>query len=97
MDLGAVLMGLLTALVVKVAVIGLMAVLLVRLLRISHLRTEKLWLRIPSEHRPRLRVLSWGLILFALSELACGMEIYVLSGSNAVLACLHSLASAAAM
>jgi len=97
MDLGAVLMGLLSAMVVKVAVLALTALLLVRTLRVSHLRTEKLWLQIPSEHRPRLRLLTWGLILFAVSELACGMEIYVLSGSNAVLACLHSIASAAAM
>ena len=97
MDLGAVLMGLLSALIVKVAVIALTAVLLVRVFRVSHSRSEKLWLLIPREYRSRFRLLSWGLILFAVSELACGMEIYVLTRSNAVLACLHSIASAAAM
>ena len=97
MDLGAALMGLLIVMVVKVAVMVLTAVLLVRLLKVSRHDTEKLWLLIPKQHRPRLRTLTWGLVLFAVSELACGVEIYVITHSNAVLACLHSIASSLAM
>lgn len=97
MDLGAVLMGLLTAMIVKVTVIVLTAVLLVRLLRVSHDDTSKPWLLIPPPHRLRFRILSWGLILFAVSELACGIEIYVITRSNALLACLHSITSSVGM
>ncbi len=97
MDLGAALLGLLIVVVVKVLVMALTAVLLVRLLKVSHCDTEKLWLLIPQQHRWRLRILTWGLILFAVSELACGVEIYVITRSNALLACLHSITSFAAM
>ncbi len=97
MDLGAVLIGLLTAMIVKVAVVVSTAVLLVRLLKVSHSDAGQLWLLIPREHRPRFRVLSGGLALFAASELTCGIEVYVISGSNAILACLHSITSAAGM
>ena len=97
MGLGATLMGLLTALIVKVMVMGVTAVLLLRLLKVSHWGTEKLWLLIPQQHRARFRVLSWGLVLFAVSELACGIEIYVITRSNALLACLHSITSSVAM
>ena len=97
MDLGATLMGLLIVVVIKVLVMVLPAVLLIRLLKVSHSDTDKLWLLIPPQHRSRLRILIWGLILFAVSELACGVEIYVVTRSNALLACLHSITSFAAM
>jgi len=97
MELGATLTGLLIVVVVKVLVMVLTAVLVVRLLKVSHGDTSRLWLLIPPEHRARFRVLTWGLIFFALSELACGVEIYVITRSNALLACLHSITSAAAM
>lgn len=99
MDLGAVFMGLVTAGVVKLIVMGWTGVLLVRLFKVSDdgLFLKKPWLLIPREHRSHFRVLRWGLLLFAASELACGIEIYVLTRSNALLACLHSMTSSAGM
>ncbi|OHB79749.1 MAG: hypothetical protein A2V98_22805 [Planctomycetes bacterium RBG_16_64_12] len=97
MDLGAVLMGLVTAGIVKLLVMTLTGVLLVRLFKVSDDGIKKPWLLIPREHQSRFRVLRWGLIFFAVSELACGIEIYVLSHSNALLACLHSMTSSVGM
>lgn len=98
MDLGSALLALLTGLIVKGAVMVLAGVLLVRLYRATHdAPPRRLWLLLPDQDRPAVRVLWWALVLFALSELTCGVEVYVLFRSSLVLSSIHGLASAAGM
>lgn len=95
MDFGAILIALLTAGVVKVTVMVLSVRLVLKLYRASHLRekSHKLWLLLPDESLPEIRVLWWSLVLFAVSELVCGVEVYIFFQSNQVLASIHAVTS----
>lgn len=98
MDFGSALMAVLVAVVVKGAVMGLSGWLIVRVYRAaSSPPPRRLWLLLPEEDRPEVRILWWALVLFFVSELTCGIEIYVLFRSNALLAAIHAGASAAGM
>lgn len=98
MDFGAALIALATGVLVKGAVMILAARLVARVFRAIHSRPPKRpWLLVPREHRADLRVLFWALVLFAVSELTCGVEVYVLSRSSAVLASIHAVTSALGM
>ena len=98
MDLGAALLGLLTGVLVKLTVMFLAGRLIARVYRATHARPRgKLWLLLPRESLPGIRVLWWALVLFGVSELTCGIEVYVLSGSSAVLAGIHAVTSGLGM
>lgn len=99
MDFGAALMGLFIGFVIKVFVMVLAGVLMVRLYRISlkATTTEKMWLIIPDDQRHRFLMLTCGLILFFISELTCGIEVYILTRSSPIISSLHSITSAFAM
>jgi len=99
MDLGAALLALLTGVIVKLAVMSVTAWLLVRIYQSSYRpeQTKKLWLLLPKESLPEVRLLWWSLVLFAVSELTCGIEIYVLLRSNVVISSVHSITSASGM
>ena len=98
MDLGSALLALFTALIVKVAVFIMAGWLLVRVYRSSYgVQPHKLWLLLPDESRPEIRVLWWSLVLFGISELTCGVEIYVLFRSSPILTGLHSVTSGLGM
>lgn len=99
MDLGAILLSLLIAGVVKLLVMVLAVRLVLRLYGATHLHeaAERPWLLLPEEALPEVRVLWWSLVLFAASELFCGVEIYVLFRSNAAMGALHALASGLGM
>jgi len=97
-DLGAAIIGLFIALVVKLAVMFLAARMLVRIYRSAYsAKPGKLWLLLPSENVAEVRVLWWALVFFALSELTCGIEIYILFQSWWVTSCSHSVASGIGM
>lgn len=98
MDLGAALLALLMAFVVKVPVMALSGWLLWSLERGRRLDArERLWLRLPDGPAPELPALRAGLVLFALSELTCGIEVYVLARSSPWISGAHSLLSAVGM
>ncbi len=98
MDLGAALLSLLTVGVVKVAVMVVAAGLLVRLYGSAYAkRPRRLWLLVPQAHLPEIQALWWALLLFGISELTCGVEIWILFRSSAVLGIIHSVVSAAGM
>lgn len=89
MDLGAALLGLVIAAGIKVAVMTLSAVLLARVYRAANEDALK-----TLDAPPRL--LAWGLGFFFLSELTCGVEVYILTRSSPWFSGAHSLCSAAA-
>lgn len=98
MALGAALLGLVIVYVVKIAVIVVAARLLLRVYRAAYTRPPgRLWLLLPEEDLPEVRVLWWSLLLFAASELTCGVEVYILLRSSRVLGAAHAFTSAAGM
>lgn len=97
MDLGAALLALFTGLIVKVAVMVLGGWLLVRLYQATHGRPRRLWLLLPQEDLPEVKLLYASLVLFAVAELTCGIEVYVLFHCSPWLSGIHSVTSAAGM
>lgn len=98
MDLGAALISLVTVGVVKLAVMTIAGGLLVKLYgTVYGTRTRRLWLLLPDARVPEIRWLWWALLLFAVSELTCGVEIWVLFRSSATLGIIHSFSSALGM
>lgn len=97
MDLGSALMAILISLGVKLGVLVIGARLLLRLYRARTHRPGKLWLLLPQRDEPEVKVLWWSLVLFYLSELTCGVEVYVLFQSNRWLSSFHAFASAGGM
>lgn len=98
MDLGAAILGLLVALVVKVAVMWLGLRMLLRLYGVTAATPPKrLWLLLPERNLPELRVLWWSLVLFVVSEFTCGIEIYILLRSSPILTGIHGVTSGAGM
>lgn len=98
MDLGSALLAILIGVVVKGAVMVLGVRLAFRLYRSSYVpHPSRLWLLLPPENVPEIRLLSWSLVLFCISEFTCGIEIYVLFHSSPILSGTHAVVSAAAM
>ncbi len=98
MDLGAGLIAILTSFLVKGAVMVLSGLLVARVWRAARAPApRRLWLLVPAHEREDARVLAWSLALFAASELTCGVEVYVLTRSNAWVDGVHGVLSAAAM
>lgn len=98
MNLGAALLGLFIAFVLKIAVMVVGATLMLRLFRTSFAASpRRMWLLVPEADRPYLKPLTWGLVFFFASEITCGIEVYILSRSSAITSSLHSLTSATAM
>lgn len=98
MDLGAGLLAIFTSFVVKGAVMVLAALLVTRVFRAVHRPSpRRLWLLVPEGERRDARVLAWSLALFAASELTCGVEVYVLTRSNAWVDGVHGVLSASGM
>ena len=93
MDLGAAILAMFNAFVLKLVVMGLLARSLGRAYGLTRIgaRLERA--------RPVIepRLLRWALVVLAVSELACGIEIYILHRSLLVLALAHSLASGLGM
>lgn len=98
MDLGAGLIAILTALVVKGAVLILGARILFRLYKsVYREHSKKLWLLLPPDDLPEVKVLWWSLILFYISEITCGVEVYVILRSSAVFSGIHGITSGLGM
>lgn len=98
MDLGAAILALFTGLVVKVAVMIFGGWMVVKLYRASHGDApRRLWLLLPEEHLPEVRLLWWSLLLFFVAELVCGIEVYVLFQSNPWFSGIHAVTSALGM
>lgn len=98
MDLGAALLALLIGLVVKVAVLILGARLLLAMSRAQRDRPPaRLWMMLPQSGAPEIRLIWWSLVLFYVSELTCGIEVYVLFRSNPWISSVHALTSATGM
>lgn len=93
MDLGAICIGLLTALVVKLLVMYLGARLVLRLYRARKDSPHRLWILLPKEDAPEIRVLYWSLFLFFVAEYTCGVELYILLESSAILGSIHGIIS----
>lgn len=98
MNLGAALVALFIALVIKVAVMLVGAWLLVKVYRSTYATPPKRpWLLIPPENRREVKLLFAALICFYASELTCGIEIYVIFRSSPWTSCFHSVVSATGM
>lgn len=98
MDFGAALIALVTALVVKVAVMVFGGWLLYKLYRARQTeQPDRLWILLPDEDQPEVRILWWSLVLFAIGELTCGVEVYVLFKSSPIFSACHAITSAFGM
>ena len=98
MDLGAILLALLTGLVVKTAVMVVSAWLVVKLYRATWSPPpRRLWILLPEGARPEARVLWWALLFFFVAELTCGIEIYILFESSGIMSGTHAIASGVGM
>jgi len=98
MDLGAALLAILTGFLVKGTVMVIAGWLVVRVHGAAFAPApRRLWLLVPPEQRPNTRVLFWALVCFSVSELSCGIEIYVVSRSSAILEGFHGIVSALGM
>ncbi|MBI5516209.1 MAG: hypothetical protein HY909_20660 [Deltaproteobacteria bacterium] len=98
MNFGAALVALGLALVLKVAVMVLGARLLVKVFRARHgAPPRRPWLLVPRRNTPEVRLLTWALVLFYVTELTCGIEIYVIFRSSPWLSSIHSVASGVGM
>jgi hypothetical protein len=95
MEAGGFLMGTLSIGVGKTAVMIYTGVLLLRVLSALRARASARWpgLGEPAE-RASAQLLLWGLLAFGLSELTCGVEIYLVKAPLAYLRVVHSAASA---
>ncbi len=98
MDLGAGILAVVAGLIVKTAVMIFGGWLLVKLYRASHADDDTpLWLLLPKENQTEIKILWWSLVLFAVSEVTCGIEIYVFFQSNPWLSGCHAITSALGM
>ncbi len=99
MDLGAELLALLIVVLVKGAVLVLGSWLLLRLYQASYAKghVRRLWLLLPDRDRPEVKLLWWSLVCFFVSELTCGVEVYILFQSSVVLSTVHAVSSAVGM
>lgn len=94
MNLGGVLLAVLVGVVVKGAVVILTAILVVRLYRATFGRPpRRRWILLPEEHAPEIKVLWWSLLLFAIAELTCGIEVWVIFRTSAIFSGIHSATS----
>lgn len=98
MDLGAALLGLFIAFGVKLAVIAMSAVLVRRLFRTAFAEPpRRLWALLPTDLDANLKVLWWSLVLFFVSELVCGVEVYIILRANPITSSLHAITSTLGM
>ena len=94
MDLGGILIALFDAFIVKGLVMILAAWMVVKLYRAAFRPpAADPWLTIPESQRPEARLLWWSLLVFLLSELTCGLEIYAVSETCPPLSVGHSFIS----
>jgi hypothetical protein len=70
--------------------------LLVRLYGARHGQT-RLYALVTRDDAAPARVLWWALVLFSISELVCGVEVYILSRASPILSSIHGVSSAAGM
>lgn len=99
MDLGALLLSLVIALGFKVIVMGATARILYRYhTNLNKTSFARLWSLFDRSNSPfPLSLFWWSLIFFALSEIFCGVETYILFQSNAILRGFHGVTSALGM
>lgn len=98
MEFGATIMGYLCAGILKPIVMIFAGGLLVRMIRSYRQEaTADAWLRITADQKPVYRILLVSLVFFALSELFCAFETYVLLCSDAKWQIMHSLTSGISM
>lgn len=99
MDLGSALLGLFSAVVVKggVMVVGLW--LLLKLGKaVLPSQPAASWVNVPEDYRSEMKVVFWGLILFYIAELGCGLAILSLACPGAeVFDVIHSVVSGVGM
>jgi hypothetical protein len=98
MDFGAASVALVTGLVVKLAVMAIAGWLVHRLSATATARpSRRLWMFLPKSDLAEVRLLFWALVLFAVSELTCGVEVYVLLRAHVATITVHAVSSVAAM
>ncbi|MBI2569738.1 MAG: hypothetical protein HYV63_22265 [Candidatus Schekmanbacteria bacterium] len=98
MDFGAALLGLLTAGVVKVLVMLLGGHLLLAHTGGHALPTARRYLRqLPLPEGTEFRLLWWSLVLFCVSEVVCGVELYILAQAHVALTTTHAVTSSLGM
>lgn len=98
MNLGAALLALTIALLLKLLVMVFGGRLLYRFFRSRFVsRPKRQWILLPERNSAEVRLLFWALIFFYLSEITCGIEIYVIFRSSPWLSGTHAFASAIGM
>lgn len=94
MDLGGIIVGLFSAVIVKGTVMVLSAVLVLRLhLALRSQAPARRWIAIPERCSSEVRVLWWSLVLFLLSEIVCAMEVFVPGESAPLVDGAHGMIS----
>jgi hypothetical protein len=94
MDLGGILIALFDAFIVKGLVMILAAWMVVKFYRAAFKpQSERPWLVVPEAQLPEARLLWWSLLVFLLSEVTCGLEIYAVNKTCPPLSVAHSFIS----
>lgn len=98
MDWGAVILALFIAFVVKVVVMFLGAQMVLRVYQATYQEPpRRLWILLPRQHLPEIRILWWSLVLFFIAEITCGVEVFILFRSSPILSGTHAIVSAVGM
>jgi len=94
MDLGGILIALFDAVVVKGIVMVLAAWMVVKFYRAALQRQPaRGWLAVPDDQRPEARLLWWSLLVFLLSEVTCGLEMFAVGRTCPPLSVGHTAIS----
>jgi len=91
MDLGGILIALFDAVIVKGTVMVLAAWMVVKFYRAARrAHPQRSWLAVPGDQLPEARLLWWSLLVFLLSEVTCGLEMFAVGRTCAPLSVGHS-------
>ncbi len=98
MALGSVILSLFISLGVKLWVTSISIWIVYQLGRATAPRGRRRhWVSIPDDQRGYLRIIWYSCVLFLISEITCGIEVWILLESSDPLTAIHSLASGLAI
>ena len=98
MDLGAALLALVITMGLKLPVMIVTGWLMYKMYKATNQKSpKKLWILVPEEERAEYKILFYSLTFFALSEIFCGIETYILMQSHYLGRFLHSITSGVGM
>lgn len=98
MDFGAALIGLVISMFTKVIIMAWAFKMILKSYKSLHQSpTKRPWLLVPASLREQFRPLYWSLIFFFISELVCGIEVYIVMQTSELYRAFHAFSSAIGM